>query len=203
MMDPELGMGIEFLGRTGQHRHRLEELIEQMTANPNAVAEALVEPEGLDWDGDVDSTAATTSSPEDEVEHDPLLELFRTGATLPKEQFLLELEKHRVAVSPEGTSEPNSTEPTVHQRREPRIVVSLPVQVWDQEHEESLRQTASMIDVSHHGARIGDLAFHLKAGDVVHLVSDGGDARFRVIWVGESGTPQEGQIGLQSLKTDN
>jgi len=61
----------------------------------------------------------------------------------------------------------------------------------------------SLIEVSHHGARLGCIAFHPKAGEVVHLVSGGGDARFRVIWVGQLGTPQEGQIGLQSLNTDN
>ena len=88
------------------------------------------------------------------------------------------------------------------QRREPRIAVSLPVEVWDEDHQEPIRQTISMIDVSHHGARIDGIAFDLKAGDVVHLVSAGVEARFRVIWVGEMGTPQEGQIGLENLKTD-
>jgi len=46
-MDPELGMGIEFLTQTVQHRHRLEELIRQMTASPDAIAEVLVEPEAV------------------------------------------------------------------------------------------------------------------------------------------------------------
>jgi hypothetical protein len=49
---------------------------------------------------------------------------------------------------------------------------------------------------------VGGLVFHLKPGAVVNLVSDGCDARFLVIWVGQPGTPQEGQIGLQSLATD-
>jgi CheY-like chemotaxis protein len=203
-MDPELGMGIEFLIRTSEHRHRLQELIRQMTERPDAIAEVLVEPEGLDWDdGAADSSGGTTRSPESAIEHDPLLGLFRTGLTLPKEQFLLELEKHQLAASPGTASDLNLTEPTVHQRRELRITVSLPVQMWDQEHQDSSRQTASMIDVSHRGARIGGVAFHLKAGDVVHLVSGGVDARFRVIWVGEMDTPQDGQIGLQRLETDN
>ena len=62
---------------------------------------------------------------------------------------------------------------------------------------------ASMIDVSHGGARIDGIRFDVKPGEVVHLVSAGVEARFRVIWVGESGSAQEGQIGLQSLKTDD
>jgi hypothetical protein len=59
------------------------------------------------------------------------------------------------------------------------------------------------IDVSHRGARVGGVAFHPKPGEVVSLVSSGCDARFLVIWVGEPGTPQEGQIGLQSIMTDD
>ncbi len=204
VMDPELGMGIEFLTRTSEHRHQLQEFIRQMTASPEAIAEVLVEPEGLDWhDGVADPSVVATPSPEDSPGHDSLLGLFSTWATLPQEQVLLELEKHQLAPSAESASEPTLTEPRVHQRREPRIAVSLPIEVWDLDQQEPFQEATSMIDVSHHGARIGGVPSHLKAGEIVHLVSDGGDTRFRVIWVGESGTAQEGQIGLQSLKTDN
>lgn len=137
-----------------------------------------------------------------EVEHDPLLELFRIEANLPKEQFLLELEKRQLAASPGSASELNVTEPTVHQQREPRIAVSQPVQVWGQDDQESSGQT-SLIEVSHRGARIGGVALPPKVGEVVHLISDGIEERFRVIWVGELGTAREGQIGLQIVKTDN
>lgn len=203
VMHPELGMGIEFLTRTVEHRHRLGQLMQHMSARPDAIAEVLVEPEGLDWDdGAADSSGGTTRSLEDEVQDDPLLELFRTGVTLPKEQFLLELKKHQLAASPRSAPELDLTEPIFHQRRESRIAVSLPVEVRGQDHQGSF-QTTSLIDVSHSGARVGGVAFTLKAGEVVHLVSNGVDARFRVIWVGERGTPQEGQVGLQSLKTDN
>jgi len=202
LMDPELGMGIEFSNRTLEHRHRLEQLIHQMAANPDTIAEVLVEPEGLDWDeGGVDSSGETTRSLDDDVERDPLLELFRTGVTLTKERFLLELEKHQMG-SPGSASQLNLNEPIIYQRWEPRLSVSQPIEVWGQDYQESLPQTTSLIDVSHRGARVGGVAFHPKAGEVVHLVSNGVDARFRVIWVGELGTPQEGQIGLQSLKPD-
>jgi CheY-like chemotaxis protein len=204
VMDPELGMGIEFLNRTPEHRQRLEQLIQQMAASPNTIVEVLVEPEGLDWDdGAADSSGGAIRSLDNEVEHDPLLELFRAGATLTREQFLLELEKRQLAGSTGSASQLNLTEPIVYQRAEPRLSVSQPVEVWSLDHQESFPQTTSLIDVSHRGARVGGIAFRLKAGEVVHLVSDGVDARFRVIWVGEAGTPQEGQIGLQSLQPDN
>jgi len=204
IMDPELGMGIEFLSRTFEHRRRLEQLIQQMTASPDAIAEVLVEPEGLDWDdAAADSSGGATGSPVQEVQHDPLLELFRTGATLTRKQFLLAVEKHRLAGSPGNPPDLNLTESIVPQRREPRITVSQPVEVWRRDHQVSLPETTSLINVSDRGARVGGLVFHLKAGEVVHLVSDGVDAEFQVIWVGEPGTPQEGQIGLQSMKADN
>jgi hypothetical protein len=238
LMDPELGMGIEFLPRTPQNGQRLQELIRQITASPDTVSEVLVEPEGIDWDHNATPASdAATQSPKDEAESDPLLELFRTGASLTKGQFLLELEKHQLSVTPEDASEVNLTESFAYQRREPRIVVSLPVQVRPHENQgaadaadydvvvddsgdndsgdensgngdsthiekESSPQATHLIDVSHRGARVSGVAFQLKPGEVVNLVSDGCDARFLIIWVGEPGTPQEGQIGLQSLAAD-
>jgi len=205
VMDPEVGMGIEFLTKTALDRQRLKELVQQMTATPDAIAEVLVEPEGLDWDeAPADSSGANSRSSQDGSKNDSLLELFRSGASLSREQFLVELEKYQVA--PSGSvSESKGSDLTMPQRREPRIAVSLPVEVevWDEDRQEPIHQTTSMIDVSHHGARIDGIAFDLKAGEVVRLVSAGVEARFRIIWVGEIGTPQEGQIGLESLKTDS
>jgi CheY-like chemotaxis protein len=204
LMDPELGMGIEFLTRTPDHQQRLQQLIQQMTASPDAVSEVLVEPEGIDWDS-ASLSATAGQSANNDPNADPLLELFRTGASLTKGQFLAELDKHKLtasAGSPDEALELNLTEPFAYQRREPRIAVSLPVQVRAPEHQDAPVQTTHFIDVSHRGARVGGVSFHLKAGEVVNLVSDGCDARFLVIWVGEPGTPQEGQIGLQSLARD-
>jgi len=226
-MDPELGMGIEFLPRTPANRQRLQEVIQQMYASPDTVSDVLVEPEGIDWDHDATPSSGAAQPPENDAEPDPLLELFRTGASLTKGQFLLELEKHQLAVSPEDAPELSLSEPFAYHRREPRISVTLPVQVRAHDdpnhvqqnhdhqtsdhnspdcpptdHQESFPQTTHLIDVSHRGARIGGVEFRLKAGEVVNLVSNGCDARFLIIWVGEAGTPQEGQIGLQSLATD-
>ncbi len=210
LMDPDLGMGIEFLARTPEHQQRLQQLIQQMTASPDSVSEVLVEPEGIDWDRAAASSGGTTNQElKNEPSQDPVLELFRTGASLTKGQFLAELEKHKLAASAGPHDEAldlNLSEPFAYQRREPRIAVSLPVQVRAPENQDASVQTSvqttHFIDVSHRGARVGGVSFHLKAGEVVNLVSDGCDARFLVIWVGEPGTPQEGQIGLQSLATD-
>ncbi len=200
-MDPELGMGIEFSKPTARHRHRLEELIQQVEANPNAVAEVLVEPEGIDWENSVaDSSSEIPGTTNDALESDPLLDLFCKGGTLTKAEFLVELEKYGLNSSG-GASKQERFEPIAYQRREPRLSVSLPVQMVSQAQPDP--SDASIVDVSHRGARLDGAAFYPNVGEIVHLVSDGVHARFRVIWVGEKGTPQEGQIGLQSLTTDN
>jgi len=200
-MDPELGMGVEFLPRSAQRRERLDNLIRQMIANSDAIADVLVEPEGIDWSDPSTTSPAAHPSPQNFQSPDPLVELFRAGASFPKPQFLAQLEKYRLAVSSPQLPE-LATEALSYHRREPRIAVSLPVQVRTPDHKEPPPQQTRYLDVSHHGARIGGVAFHLKAGEVVNLVSDGCEARFLVIWVGEPGSAQEGQIGLQTLANE-
>lgn len=242
LMDPDLGMGVEFLTMTSERRNRLRQLIDQVTASPDTISDVLVEPEGIDWEQDATKPdEATTRSAGKEPQSDPLLELFRTGASLSKRQFQLALEKHQLSVFDIEMSELNLNGPVAYHRREPRIAVSLPVQVrahdrhdppvqdppaqnpqaqghpaqvhQAQDHQaqghpakdpqEASVQTTHLIDVSHRGARVDGIAFQLKPGTVVNLVSDGRDARFLIIWVGEPGTPQEGQVGLQSLTADD
>ncbi len=145
VMDPELGMGIEFSTATRQTGtigtvHAANEL------HAEPVAEVLVEPEGIDWDDGAaaSSEGATTApagnSPAEDAEDDPLLELFGTWATISKEQFLLELEKHKLAGSSGSAWELDLTDGFVHQRREPRIAVSRPVEVFSQNDQASFPQ---------------------------------------------------------------
>lgn len=46
------------------------------------------------------------------------------------------------------------------------------------------------------------LSCRLKPNDVVGLRAAGQKTRFRVVWVGGDGTPQEGQAGLRSLEAE-
>lgn len=188
-MDPEIGMGIEFIGRSPEQRRRLEELIHRVTSNPDSLADALVEPEGLDWKkaGEATSEAKTGESSED-----ALVQVFRRAANFSsREQLLEELEPFQLKLK-------SSSGPA--QRREPRITVSRPAQlVVNQTIPDVKSHPTEMIDVSHHGARVDHISLSLHPGDPVHLVSGGHDIRFRVIWVGEPGTAQEGQVGLQKM----
>jgi len=198
LMEPEFGMGIEFLTRSAEHRGRLEELIGQMMVTPEAVAEVIVELEGIDWEEDAAETAWEALT---EIECDPLLELFRMGSSASKEQFILDLEKCQTVPASSGAGELNFAEGAVCHRREPRLAVSAPVKLWS--HDQREPAEASLIDVSHRGARISSEELRPKIGEIVHLLSQGREARFRVIWVGDPGTALEGRIGLQSLASDN
>jgi hypothetical protein len=189
-------MGIEFINRSLEHRRRLEQLMQRIDSSPETVAEVVVEPEGLESESaEKDSPDQSAASAGQEEQNDALVELFETAATLTREEFLRELQEHKRATLAEPVLSPHSP-----RRREPRIEVSRPVEFHVQDSsEETIRHNTSMIDVSHHGARIDHAAPPLKPGDPVHLVSGGGEARFRVIWVGAPGTAQEGQVGLQKM----
>jgi hypothetical protein len=91
-MHPEFGMGVEFSSKTREHQSLMEEIIARLTVTDDLVPEVLVEPEGLDWGNDSEALSGDSSVPaEMEKLEDTLLDLFRTGALLPKDQFLVEL----------------------------------------------------------------------------------------------------------------
>lgn len=192
-MDPEIGMGIEFAGQSPELTSRINELSRRVTENPESVADALVEPEGLDWKNT--SAAPSNESAAEEKPRDPLVDLFRRAINFPqREQFLEELEPFELKLSGTAVNSHSS------QRREPRLSVSRSVQLVVQETVRAVKShPTEMIDVSHHGARIDHTSLNLHPGDPVHLVSGGLDIRFRVIWVGEPGTSQDGQLGLQKI----
>jgi hypothetical protein len=193
-MDPELGMGIEFLTAADQ-QPRLEKLIQQIEARPESAAEVLVEPEGIDWEAE--AAGAPEASADGELGCDGLLELFGVATRLSKEMFVLGLEQYKLGAAVQKVEEVKIAEISGNHRREPRLAVSLAVEMRGPDQEKS--SPASLVDMSHRGARVDGVVLNPKLGEVVHLVSNGRDSRFLVIWVGEPGTAQEGQIGLQEL----
>lgn len=55
------------------------------------------------------------------------------------------------------------------------------------------------LDYSNIGARLEGVSAELEAGSILSLVQGDRCAHFRVLWVGETGSPNEGQIGLQCV----
>lgn len=93
VMHPEVGMGIEFTRSNDAEKKQVEDFIQALMANPGAVPDLQVKPEGMDQ---ADSSDAKISGPED-----PLLDLFR-NAELPTDAFLGELRKQRSAPAPKA-----------------------------------------------------------------------------------------------------
>ncbi len=56
------------------------------------------------------------------------------------------------------------------------------------------------VDISTTGARLGGLfQWKLQKGDVVEIRRQQRRAKFRVVWVGDAGTPRYGHVGVQGI----
>jgi len=57
------------------------------------------------------------------------------------------------------------------------------------------------LDIAAKGVRLGGAdRLGLKVGQVIEVRRKANKARFRVVWVGEPGTPRTGQAGLQAVE---
>jgi hypothetical protein len=61
-------------------------------------------------------------------------------------------------------------------------------------------EAASTVNVSRKGSLLKDVPAKLAVGDVVGLTSGEQKGQFRVVWVGQAGTPDASHVGLQSLE---
>ena len=95
------------------------------------------------------------------------------------------------AVSKEGIVEP---------LRELRIPMQLEIRLWGMDCTgKPFSQTARTIDISGRGARLAGVVGPKQAGDIIGVQYGDQKARFQVVWVGASGTPSEGQIGITCM----
>ncbi|HET7185583.1 MAG TPA: PilZ domain-containing protein [Terriglobales bacterium] len=86
-------------------------------------------------------------------------------------------------------------------RVERRNSHQLPVRVFGLDSAgKPVNRTAWTVDVSQHGVRLKGLPCWNGPGETIGLRLGTEKARFRVVWVGKQGTPQEGQVGLLCLE---
>lgn len=84
-------------------------------------------------------------------------------------------------------------------RRHPRTEVGLQVQLWGTDaHGQPFVEAVCTEDLSDAGAHLKGICMPLRPGDVVGLKYEGHDAFFRVVWVGEEGSPYESHAGVKS-----
>jgi len=91
----------------------------------------------------------------------------------------------------------------IDRRSEPRTDVDVVVTVWgiDTKGERFLQQ-ASAREISLSGALISGLDSELRSGDVIGILYSGKKARYRVVWVRQSGTSRKVQAAIHRLEAD-
>jgi hypothetical protein len=91
---------------------------------------------------------------------------------------------------------------TVDTRQEKRIHLAVPVKVFpDIASIES--QNCCTYEISTHGARLVAPAGIKKVGQTIWLQRQNRRARYKVIWIGEPGTSQASQVGVETLEPAN
>lgn len=86
-------------------------------------------------------------------------------------------------------------------RFEERIAISVPVRVWGMDaNGKPFSQSATTLDITRTGARLGGLNAPLQQGDTIGIQHGTEKARFRVVWAGRPGGSQNGQAGVYCLE---
>jgi len=87
--------------------------------------------------------------------------------------------------------------------RELRVPMQLEVRVWGMDvGGKPFFQSARTVEVSAKGARLAGITCLKQPGEVIGVQHGSHKARFRVVWVGEQDTPEQGQIGIACLDPD-
>src|SRR6266849_10124064 len=85
-------------------------------------------------------------------------------------------------------------------RREPRKAVEVSVRIFGTDRGGRIfSEKMTTVDVSHNGAKVKGVKTDLKLDEIIGLTRGKSKVHFRVKWVGEAGSPSEGQIGLLNL----
>jgi len=62
-----------------------------------------------------------------------------------------------------------------------------------------LLQVVTTRDISRHRALLQGIQGTFKAGETISVTYKNNKARYRVVWMGETGTDRAGQIGVQNM----
>ena len=173
---PQVGMGVEFL-QTDDHRTRVEELIGRLRDNREVPRIFVGRKEGKQKPEPKLDSAGVEPVP------DPLLGLIREAPSMSVEQFASDLKAQRLG-----------------KRRDPRFTVSMPVLLTGtDESGRPLDQRVTTVNISRRGAMLEGIYGRLRPGDLVHMARRDKKEEFRVAWVGDVGTPDDGQIGVSAV----
>src|SRR3954469_23849024 len=87
-------------------------------------------------------------------------------------------------------------------RIDDRVPATLSIRVWGMDSAgRPFSSPARTIDVTRTGARITGLEHACQKGDVIGIQCGELKARFRVVWVGNSGSARAGQVGVHCVES--
>ncbi len=85
-------------------------------------------------------------------------------------------------------------------RRHPRVDLRVPVRIFGTDaNGRPFSENVFALNISEGGALLGEVTSQLKADEVIGLTYEQKKARFQVRWIGESGSPSSGRVGLCSV----
>jgi hypothetical protein len=88
-------------------------------------------------------------------------------------------------------------------RRQQRVRIALPVKVYTRDSQNKpIMQVACTMDVTPMGARLNGVRCVSQPGEIISVERGKSKAYFRVMWIGEPGTANEAQVGLQCVEFD-
>src|ERR1700720_4577185 len=106
-------------------------------------------------------------------------------------------------LDPHSRSPLENKEHRMDRRRQSRVFVDLPVQIWGMDaHSRPFTQPASLRSISGRGATLQCVDAQLKPGEVIDILYQGTKAQFRIVWCGKAGTEVAGEVGIESLSAD-
>ena len=106
---------------------------------------------------------------------------------------------HDVTVKGQGMG----TLRTNNRRHEPRIEANLVLTVWGVDTRgDRFLQEARARNLSLSGALLSGLDAELRSGDVIGILYAGKKARYRIVWVRESGNGQKVQAAVHRIAPD-
>ena len=85
-------------------------------------------------------------------------------------------------------------------RRNPRVSLLLPVQVWGLDATSlPFTQSAIVTNISSSGAVVHGIRRSVRPGEILDVQLGQEKVRFRVVWTGKAGMRREGEVGLERL----
>jgi hypothetical protein len=88
-------------------------------------------------------------------------------------------------------------------RREPRKEMTVPVRIFGTDSSGRIfSEKVNTVNISRHGAELNGLKALLKEQEIIGLTYGQTKGHFRVQWVGPSGTPKAGHVGLLNLSPE-